>query len=47
MIVLVLIIAAFILFLLSAINVPSSKVNLQSAGLACLTLAYLITRGLH
>lgn len=38
----VLVIAAFILFLLSALNVPSSKVNLTAAGLACLTLALLL-----
>ena len=33
---LILVIAGFILFVLSAIGVPS-KINLQSAGLACLT----------
>jgi hypothetical protein len=36
-----LLIAAFILFVLSAIGV-GGRINLQSAGLACLTLAMLL-----
>ena len=41
---LILVVAAFILFLLSTLNVNSPRLNLESAGLACLTLAYLISR---
>lgn len=37
-----LLIAAFILFVLSAIGIPSGKVNLQSAGLACWVLSLLV-----
>lgn len=37
----ILLIAALILFILSAIGVPS-RVNLQSAGLACLAGAFLL-----
>jgi hypothetical protein len=32
-------VAAFVLFVLAALNTPSPKVNLVAAGLACLTLA--------
>lgn len=39
---LILLVAAFILFVLAAINVPSSRVSLGWAGLACLTLALLL-----
>ena len=41
MIVLILVLAAFILFVLAAINTPS-RPNLTAAGLACLTLAGLV-----
>lgn len=44
MIVIVLLLAALILFLLSAFGV-GGPVNLQSLGLACLTLALLVVRG--
>lgn len=43
MLVMILWIAAFVLFVLSAINVHSPRVNLTAAGLACATLAYLLT----
>lgn len=40
---LILLIAAFVLFLLAAVGVPSSpRFNLQSAGLACAALAMLL-----
>lgn len=39
---LILLVAALILFILAAVNVPSSKVNLGWAGLACLTAYWLI-----
>lgn len=42
MLVLILWIAAFILFLLAAFQVTSPRVNLGWAGAACATLAYLI-----
>jgi hypothetical protein len=42
----ILLIAALVLFILGAINVPSTRVNLISAGLACLTAAELIIKGL-
>jgi hypothetical protein len=41
---LVLLVIAFVLFLLAALNVPSSKVNLLAAGLACWVLTELVTR---
>lgn len=44
MLVLLLMLAALILFLLSTFGV-GARFNLQSAGLACLTLAFLIQRG--
>ena len=40
--VLFLLIAALVLFILSALSVPSGRVNLMSAGLACCTGAWLI-----
>jgi hypothetical protein len=44
---LILLVAAFVLFLLAAIGVPSGRVNLIAAGLACAALAQLLTgRGL-
>jgi hypothetical protein len=39
------IVAAFILFVLSAIGVGGGRINLQSAGLACWAL-YLLLGGL-
>ena len=39
---LILLVLALILFLLSAVGVPSTRVNLQSAGLALLTLAFVL-----
>jgi hypothetical protein len=38
-----LVVLALVLFVLAAINVNSPRINLTAAGLACLTLAYLIT----
>lgn len=38
----VLLIAAFILFVLAAVGVPSPRVNLIGAGLACWVLASLV-----
>jgi hypothetical protein len=38
----ILLVLAFVLFLLSAINVPSPRVSLLSAGLACWVLTLLI-----
>lgn len=38
-------IAAFILFVLGAISVPSGRVNLVAAGLACLSAAALFGSG--
>lgn len=43
MLVLVLGIAAMILFVLAAVNVHSPRANLVAAGLACLTLAWLLS----
>lgn len=40
---LVLLIAAFILFVLAAISVPVPRVNLVAAGLACWVLAQLLS----
>lgn len=40
---LILLVAALILFILAAINVPSTRINLTAAGLACLTLAYIVS----
>jgi hypothetical protein len=39
---LVLLIAAFILFVLAALSVPVPRVNLLGAGLACWVLAQLL-----
>lgn len=39
---LILYVAAFILFTLSALNVPSPRVNVESAGLACLALTLIV-----
>jgi len=42
----ILLVAAFVLFLLSAIGIPSPpRFNLMAAGLACWALAELIGRG--
>ena len=38
----ILLIVAFILFVLSAISVPVPRINLMSAGLACWVLAVLL-----
>ena len=43
--ILVLLVAALILFVLAMLNVNSPKVNLMAAGLACLTLALLLRYG--
>lgn len=37
----ILLVAAFVLFILAAINVPSPKVNLGWAGMACIAAAWL------
>jgi hypothetical protein len=39
---LVLLVAAFILFILAAISIPVPRVNLVAAGLACWVLAMLL-----
>jgi len=39
---LILYVAAFILFVLAAVGVPSPRVNLIAAGLACLTLTLIV-----
>lgn len=45
---LIFLVAALILFILAAINVPSTRVNLIAAGLACLTIAlFFVGGGLH
>jgi hypothetical protein len=38
----ILLVLAFVLFLLAAINVPSPRVSLLAAGLACWVLTLLI-----
>lgn len=43
MLVTILVVAGFILFVLAALNVNSPRVNLTAAGLACVTLAWLLT----
>lgn len=45
MIITALLIAAFVLFVLVAVNVPSARVNLLGAGLACWVLAEIIGHG--
>ncbi len=40
----ILLVAALILFILAAVNVPSPKVNLVAAGLACLTAAWMLIK---
>jgi len=42
----ILLVAAFILFVLVAINVPSARVNLLGAGLACWVLAEILGHGM-
>lgn len=39
-------IAALVLFIIAALGVPSGRVNLIAAGLACWVLSLLIARGL-
>ncbi len=43
MIGLILLVAAFVLFVLAALNVPSAKVSLGWAGLACVAAYWLFT----
>jgi uncharacterized integral membrane protein len=43
LLVMILLVGAFVLFVLAAINVNSPRFNLIGGGLACLTLAYLLT----
>ena len=38
-------ILAFVLFLMASVNIPSSRVNLMAAGLACLSAAGLFGGG--
>lgn len=45
MIITALLIAAFVLFVLVAVNVPSGRVNLLGAGLGCWVLAEIIAHG--
>jgi hypothetical protein len=40
----ILLVAAFLLFVLAALNTTSPKVNLVAAGLACLTAALFFVR---
>lgn len=42
---LILLIAAFVLFVLAAVNVPSPKVNLGWAGMACIAAYWLFAHG--
>jgi len=39
---LILLVAAFVLFVIAAIGVPAGRYNLMSAGLACWVLSVLI-----
>ena len=39
----ILLVAAFVLFMLAAIRVNSPRIDLTAAGLACATLAFLPT----
>lgn len=41
---LILLVAAFILFLLAALNVPSARVSLGWAGMACIAAYWLFAR---
>ena len=41
---LIFIVAALVLFVLAALNVPSPRVNLTAAGLALLTIAFFFVR---
>jgi NhaP-type Na+/H+ or K+/H+ antiporter len=41
---LILLVFAFVLFILAALNIPSSRVNLGWAGMACLTAYWLLAR---
>ena len=41
---LIFLIAALVLFIVAAIGVPSGRVNLMAAGLACWVASLLITR---
>lgn len=41
---LIFLIAALVLFIVAAIGVPSGRVNLTAAGLACWVASQLITR---
>jgi len=40
----VLLVAAFVLFVLGAINIPTSRFNLIAAGLACWVAAQFLVR---
>lgn len=42
MLTLILLVLAFVLFLLAAISVPSGRVNLVAAGLACWVLSVML-----
>lgn len=42
MIALILLVAAFVLFVLAAIGIPSGRVNLIAAGLACWVLSVML-----
>jgi hypothetical protein len=46
MVVLAFLVAALVLFILSAASWPASRINLTAAGLACLTAAALVRFGL-
>jgi hypothetical protein len=43
LLIIILLVAAFILFFLAAIGIPSGRINLIAAGLACTALVQLLT----
>jgi Na+/H+-dicarboxylate symporter len=45
MLALILLIAALVLFIIGAIGVPSGRINVVAAGLACWVASLLISRG--
>lgn len=44
MLALIFLIAALVLFIVAAIGVPSGRINLVSAGLACMVAAQLVPK---
>jgi hypothetical protein len=45
MLYLILLIAAFICFALSSVNIGHPRINLSALGLACAALAFIVGRG--